>query len=386
MKKMSKILSVIMAMLMILAVIPVSAFAATDSIKLNETKSVTAPKDAYAELTFTPEEDGKYVVYSDMGEADIDPYVDVYDADGNEIADDDDNDYADTYDFYCIFEAEAGADYLFKMYSWDDYAVEFDVTVVNFAEITHQPTVDEPYVEVSEGADVEYQWYKLGDSFVEVTDENATAREGDVAGEFATYDSENGWTGVIIDTYESFDEYNFFTVMLLEDQTIKMTTDTDAVALGIWCICGESDKVWEDVNANDTVEFIADHACVYKTWGVYEQVPHLKAEMPEMKKVNTDAELEADEAGTYVCVVTFDGSRFEVSDEVEITEIDEPECNHSYSDNNDATCDLCDYNRADNCDCNCHAGGIKAFFFKLGNFFAKLFNPAKKICACGMKH
>ena len=41
---------------------------------------------------------------------------------------------------------------------------------------------------------------------------------------------------------------------------------------------------------------------------------------------------------------------------------------------------------AENCDCNCHAGGLKAFFFKLGNFFAKLFNPAKKICACGMKH
>ena len=25
------------------------------------------------------------------------------------------------------------------------------------------------------------------------------------------------------------------------------------------------------------------------------------------------------------------------------------------------------------CDCNCHAGGIKAFFFNLTNFFAKLF-------------
>ena len=59
---------------------------------------------------------------------------------------------------------------------------------------------------------------------------------------------------------------------------------------------------------------------------------------------------------------------------------------HSYSGDNDETCDLCDYNRADNCDCNCHAGGLKAFFFKLGNFFAKLFNPAKRVCACGMKH
>ena len=384
MKKTSKFLSVVLAVLMVLTMIPMTAFAADYTISLGETITVAIPDGGYVNCKFTPAEDGTYVVYSDMGEADIDPYVDVYDKDGNLIASDDDNDYADTYDFYCIFEAEAGADYLFDLDLYDTgKAEEYDITVVKFAEITHQPTSDEPYVEVSEGADVEYQWYKLGDSFVEVTDENATAREGDVAGEFATYDSENGWTGVIIGSYESCDEYNFFTVMLLEDQTIKMTADTDAVELGIWCICGESDKVWEDVNANDTVEFIADHACFYKTWGVYEQEPHLKVEMPEMTKVNTDAELEADEAGTYVCIVTFDGCRFEVSDEVEITEVI---CEHSYADGNDATCDLCDYNRAENCDCNCHAGGLKAFFFKLGNFFAKLFNPAKKICACGMKH
>ena len=387
MKKTSKFLSVVLAVLMVLTIIPMTAFAADYTISLGETITVTVPAEGYAEYKFTPEADGTYVVYSDMGEAYIDPYVNVYDKDGNEISYDDDNDYADIYDFYCIFEAEAGADYLFKLAAYEDYALEFDVTVSVFGEITHQPTADEPYVEVTEGADAEYQWYKLGDSIVELTDEYAEPREDGYVGNFATYDSANGWTGVY-NGYEDgiIKEYNFFQVMLLEDQTIKMTTDTDADLLGIWCICGESDEVWENVNANDTVEFTADHACVYYTWGQYAQVPHLKAEMPEMKKVNTDAELKAKEAGTHVCIVTFDGCRYEASDEVEITEIDEPECNHSYSDNNDATCDLCDYNRAENCDCNCHAGGLKAFFFKLGNFFAKLFNPAKKICACGMKH
>ena len=387
MKKTSKILAAVMAIVMIVAAIPMTAFAADYTIALGETITVTVPAEGYAECKFTPDEDGTYVVYSDMGEADIDPYVDVYDADGNEIENDDDNDYADTYDFYCIFEAEAGADYLFVMAAYEDYAIEFDVTVSVFGEITHQPTADEPYVEVTEGADAEYQWYKIGDSFAELTDEYATPREDGYVGNFATYDSENGWTGVY-DGYEDgiYKEYNFFKVMLPEDQTIKMTTDTDAVELGIWCICGESDKVWEDVNANDTVEFTADHACVYNTWGLYAQVPHLKAEMPEMKKVNTDAELKAKEIGKHVCIVTFDGCRYEASDEVEITEIDEPECNHSYSDNNDATCDLCDYNRAENCDCNCHGNFFQRLFFKIGNFFAALFNPAKKICACGMKH
>ena len=37
------------------------------------------------------------------------------------------------------------------------------------------------------------------------------------------------------------------------------------------------------------------------------------------------------------------------------------------------------------CSCNCHAGGIKAFFFKILNFFQKLFG-INKICACGVKH
>lgn len=40
---------------------------------------------------------------------------------------------------------------------------------------------------------------------------------------------------------------------------------------------------------------------------------------------------------------------------------------------------------AEPCSCNCHAGGIKAFFFKLANFFQKLFGK-NKVCACGAKH
>ena len=360
MKKTSKILSVIMATLMVLTMIPMSAFAADYTIALGETIAVTVPAEGYAECKFTPDEDGTYVVYSDMGEADIDPYVYIYDKDDNEIADDDDNDYAETYDFYCIFEAEAGSDYRFIMAAYEDDAVEFDITVSVFGEITHQPTAAEPYVEVTEGADAEYQWYKIGDSFAELTDEYAEPRDnGDYgSGEYATYDSENGWTGVLFDVFGSYDEYNFFNVMLLEDQTIKMTADTDAVGLGIWCICGDCDEYWEDVDANETVEYSADHTCTYNTYGDYAEIPHLKAEMPEMTKVNTDAELKAKESGTHICVVTFDGSRYEISDEVEINIV---------------------------CDHMCHQGGFLGFFWNIINFFNRLFglNP---ICGCGAAH
>ena len=49
-------------------------------------------------------------------------------------------------------------------------------------------------------------------------------------------------------------------------------------------------------------------------------------------------------------------------------------------------CTTCGYDAADDCDCNCHAGGIKAFFFNLLNFFAKLFSKDARTCKCGAKH
>ena len=39
----------------------------------------------------------------------------------------------------------------------------------------------------------------------------------------------------------------------------------------------------------------------------------------------------------------------------------------------------------DDCSCNCHKGGIVGFFFKIINFFQKLFGM-NKVCTCGVKH
>lgn len=62
--------------------------------------------------------------------------------------------------------------------------------------------------------------------------------------------------------------------------------------------------------------------------------------------------------------------------------------NHKDSDNN-YKCDFnCGYkfeNPADSCSCNCHARGLKAFFFKISIFFQKLFGK-NQICACGAIH
>ncbi len=65
----------------------------------------------------------------------------------------------------------------------------------------------------------------------------------------------------------------------------------------------------------------------------------------------------------------------------------------------DRKCDLCseslsifdpvapDSGSNIDCSCNCHKGGIKGFFWKIGNFFCKLFRiKSKQVCGCGMYH
>ncbi len=335
MKNFKKILSVLICVLMLTAVAPFSASAATPEVKFNEVTKASIPAGDCAAFRFIPEESGTYVVISDNGGSgwDIDPYIKVYDDDDSLLAQDDDNDYAETANFYCVYEFEAGKEYYLCLGDYNDEEVEYDFIIKAYAVIDHQPTADEPYVTVTEGADAEYQWYRVTGNIVDVTDENATAREGDIAGEYATYDSANGWTGVHYWENLPYIEYNFFDVLLFDGCTIKMTADSYADCFGIWCECGKQSNEWDEVEANEAVEFTADHACIFHTWGDYEQVPHLKAEMPELIKVNTGAELVTDEAGEYFCLVTFDGCRMEASDAFEVTEIavDYPEISLSAS-------------------------------------------------------
>ncbi len=66
-----------------------------------------------------------------------------------------------------------------------------------------------------------------------------------------------------------------------------------------------------------------------------------------------------------------------------------------HADNNfDGKCDRCGVSSStpdepdaptDDCSCNCHKGGIVGFFFKIINFFQKLFGK-NKVCVCGVAH
>ena len=50
-----------------------------------------------------------------------------------------------------------------------------------------------------------------------------------------------------------------------------------------------------------------------------------------------------------------------------------------------SACKTCDYDKADDCSCNCHKGGIAGFFFKIILFFQKIFKSNKE-CKCGIYH
>lgn len=48
-------------------------------------------------------------------------------------------------------------------------------------------------------------------------------------------------------------------------------------------------------------------------------------------------------------------------------------------------CINCDYDKADDCSCNCHKGGISGLIWKILNFFYKLFRMNEE-CVCGAEH
>ena len=165
-------------------------------VEADETNTVYIPEE-YGEIIvkFTPTESGWYAVVSDNGGDDEnnDPYVTVFDANGEEIEYDDDNDYEDTYNFYCEFEAEAGETYYIVLSNY--YGdVEYDYTIQKHIGIDHQPTAAEPYVTLTWDAEAEYQWYLLdGDEEVAIDGETeATLKNPKIGSEYGCLVTYNG--------------------------------------------------------------------------------------------------------------------------------------------------------------------------------------------------
>ena len=198
-------------------------------VEADETNTVYIPEE-YGEIIvkFTPTESGWYAVVSDNGGDDEnnDPYVTVFDANGEEIEYDDDNDYEDTYNFYCEFEAEAGETYYIVLSNY--YGdVEYDYTIEKHIDIDHQPTAAEPYVTLTWDVEAEYQWYLLdGDEEVAIDGETeATLKNPKIGSEYGCLVTYNG--------VEIYSDILFYGYAITHQPTAKepyveLNDDTDA--------------------------------------------------------------------------------------------------------------------------------------------------------------
>ena len=138
---MKKLLSVILALVMALSVMSVSAFAADDdyadfdgTITVGETRPVNLPGltqySKYVFIQFVPENDGWYAISSDSREnPDSDPYLELYvdEKESSYVAKVDDAD-SETTDFYLEYYFEAGTVYYFMMGNYRSADV-WDITL-----------------------------------------------------------------------------------------------------------------------------------------------------------------------------------------------------------------------------------------------------------------
>ena len=363
-------------------------------VEADETNTVYIPEE-YAEVIvkFTPTESGWYAVVSDNGGDDEnnDPYVTVFDANGEEIKYDDDNDYEDTYNFYCEFEAEAGEtyyivlsnyygdveyDYTVKKHididhqptaaepyvtlTWDVeaeyqwYLLDGDTEVAIDGEteatlknpkigsaygclvtyngieiysdilfygyaITHQPTAEEPYVELNDDTDATYQWYSAKEANVELTDENTIPFPSEDEG--PVYDAENGWSGIYTGSLEGmYDGYACFIVQLKKGDTIKIELFGDYYGYVEFTDMMTGGFYISEVDKDGKCEFTAKKDGFYSVTA-YSDVDgdevFVKAYTDgyEYTKIEgaTSAEYTPTEDGLYACEVTFADDTTEMS-------------------------------------------------------------------------
>lgn len=233
-------------------------------INVGETKSVYIKEEhGTVIIMFTAPQSGYFALTSDRGDNDIDPYVTLYDIDGNEInyADDDDG-----RDFKLTFDAVAGESYFFELSSYDDDS-SYTITLDEYYEFLLQPTAQRPFVVFSYD-NAEYQWHTATLAPVPVTPDNAEILTYDWGQ--SSYSSENGWTGVL-DSPEPYSIcYDFFTISLKagESVTVEILGDySDGV--GLWDY-NQSGGVWCDLTDDSTYTLTAETAGNYTVYSFSE--------------------------------------------------------------------------------------------------------------------
>ena len=99
-------------------------------------------------------------------------------------------------------------------------------------EITKQPTVENPTVEVNDKDGASYQWYEVTSG--EITDKNAKGFEYLMLSGKAEYNSEKGWSSAYLQIGESYYSHFFFEVEINEGETLFVEALSNFIAIRLY--------------------------------------------------------------------------------------------------------------------------------------------------------
>ncbi len=213
---------------------------------------------------------------------------------------------------------ECGVDCAHYLEGWNCSICESHVYA-----ITHQPTAEEPYVELNDETDASYQWYTVKDNTTEITDENASTVSYDW-GE-SSYDEETGWTGVPYE--EGYYGQDFFTVALEAGETVAIEVTGDfADGVGLYDYDTEENIRAYYIEGVTSYELTVEKDGNYTfNTNVYSGVVTVKATVTKTTYTKVEGQTAATlfpaELGTYACEVTFADGTKEMSEAFEATTV-----------------------------------------------------------------
>ncbi len=224
------------------------------------------------------------------------------------LADTKQDEWPQSYDYIALpkkgfIEVEKDGEYVF----FTDHDVKVKAYCEIHGMISHEPTSEEPYVEVNLPEGAMYQWYKVTIGETEVVD------DGEIGDNAATsyYEEGVGWQG----SWWGDDGAYYFWVYLYEGDTITITPSAYCDEIGIWDEYDEYGECFYEVEAGGEVTYTAkteDWYYVYAYTDINDDTTlraYTEGKVYDPIEGETAARLVTAAPGEYRCEVTFaDGS------------------------------------------------------------------------------
>ncbi|MBQ3110502.1 MAG: hypothetical protein IJC69_05120 [Clostridia bacterium] len=207
--------------------------------------------------------------------------------------------------FYCAVALSDGTEE--KSYS-------FEVPV-----ITHQPTLEEPYVEVVNPEGAIYQWYKVTIGNVEVVNDGETGESYDDS----DYEDGVGWQG----SWWGYDGADYFRAYLHKGDTITVIPSAYCNTIGIRDEMGEYDNYFYEIEAGGKVTYTAEGEAWYTVYAYTDYADdttlraYIEGELDVALEGETAARLSTLSRGKYYCAVALSDGTEEKSDSFEINKV-----------------------------------------------------------------